>query len=384
MTDLNAAQFSLATTRTRQPAGVRSWFGWLRPLWQQLCRILLVQPSISSFLEPLLRLWQADYRAGWYRVQWLSGQRHGQFLLLRLKPSRRWTGFLPGQHLTLMVEINGRAVSRTFSISSALQQFQQEGSITLCLQIQPGGQLTSYLAAAMATPPQCYISAATGDFVLQQQQQPLLMLAAGSGITPLFAMLSSISRLTQPLTLIYSARDADPVLAAECIRLQEKFPLLQFIQLNSTTAGRLKPEMLLAWVPDLVKRRCYLCGPTGFSQQWQQWLQQQGVPEQAILQESFGLQLTATTEMQSLEIKTPGGVLQTLSQGNLLQSLEQAGLAPRYGCRRGICMQCLCQKQQGQVRNLLTGTLSGNGTEVIQLCITEAVTALQLDLTSQG
>jgi len=119
MTDLNAAQFSLATTRTRQPAGVRSWFGWLRPLWQQLCRILLVQPSISSFLEPLLRLWQADYRAGWYRVQWLSGQRHGQFLLLRLKPSRRWTGFLPGQHLTLMVEINGRAVSRTFSISSA-------------------------------------------------------------------------------------------------------------------------------------------------------------------------------------------------------------------------------------------------------------------------
>jgi ferredoxin-NADP reductase len=384
MTNLNAAQNSLATTRTKQATGVRSWFGWFLRVWQQLCRILLVQPSLTSFLEPLIRLWQPAYRAGWYRVQWLSCQRHGQFLLLRLKPCRHWTGFLPGQHLTLMVEINGRAVSRTFSISSALQQFQQDGSITLCLQIQPGGQLTSFLAAAMSKQPQCYISAATGDFVLQQQQQPLLMLAAGSGITPLFAMLSSISRLTQPLTLIYSSRDADPVLAAECSRLQEKFPLLQFIKLNSTTAGRLKPEMLLAWVPDLAKRRCYLCGPTGFSQQWQQWLQQQGVPEQAILQESFGLQLTATGNAQSLEIKTPGGILQTQSQGNLLQSLEQAGLTPRYGCRRGICMQCLCQKQQGQVRHLFTGELSGKGAELIQLCLSEAVTALQLDLTSQG
>lgn len=382
MSDLNAAQCALATASTRQPAGVRSWFGWLRPLWQQLCRILLVQPSMQSYLEPLLRLWQPGYRAGWYRVQWLSAERQGQFLLLRFKPCRRWTGFLPGQHLTLMVEINGRAVSRTFSISSSLQQFQQDGSISLCLQIQTAGQLTPYLAEEIANQPPCYISAASGDFVLQQQQ-PLLMLAAGSGITPIYAMLSSISRLTQPLTLIYSSRDADPVLATELKQLQDKWPLLQLIVLHSKTSGRLSPEMLVGWVPDVAKRRCYLCGPTGFSQQWQHWLQQQGVPAQAILQESFGLQLTTTGMAQSLEINTPSGMVKALSQGNLLQSLEQAGLSPRYGCRRGICLQCLCQKQQGQVRNVLTGELSGKGVEVIQLCLTEAVTTLQLDLTSQ-
>lgn len=382
MSDLNAAQCALATASTRQPAGVRSWFGWLRPLWQQLCRILLVQPSMQSYLEPLLRLWQPGYRAGWYRVQWLSAERQGQFLLLRFKPCRRWTGFLPGQHLTLMVEINGRAVSRTFSISSSLQQFQQDGSISLCLQIQTAGQLTPYLAEEIANQPPCYISAASGDFVLQQQQ-PLLMLAAGSGITPIYAMLSSISRLTQPLTLIYSSRDADPVLATELKQLQDKWPLLQLILLHSKTSGRLSPEMLVGWVSDVAKRRCYLCGPTGFSQQWQHWLQQQGVPAQAILQESFGLQLTTTGMAQSLEINTPSGMVKALSQGNLLQSLEQAGLSPRYGCRRGICLQCLCQKQQGQVRNVLTGELSGKGVEVIQLCLTEAVTTLQLDLTSQ-
>ena len=115
-----------------------------------------------------------------------------------------------------------------------------------------------------------------------------------------------------------------------------------------------------------------------------QWLQQQGVPAQAILQESFGLQLTTTGMAQTIEINTQSGMVKTQSQGNLLQSLEQAGLNPRYGCRRGICLQCLCQKQQGQVRNVLTGALSGNGAEMIQLCLTEAVTALQLDLTSQG
>ncbi len=384
MSDLKTAQFLRATTHQKPTSGVRSWFAWFRPLWQQLCRILLVQPSLQSYLEPLFRLWQPGYRAGWYRVQWLSAERQGQFLLFRCKPSRRWTGFLPGQHLTLMVEINGRAVSRTFSISSSLQQFQQDGSISLCLQIQTAGQLTPYLAGEIANLPPGYISAASGDFVLQQQQQPLLMLAAGSGITPIYAMLSSISRLTQPLTLIYSSRDADPVLATELKQLQEQWPLLQLIFIHSKTSGRLSPEMLVGWVPDVAKRRCYLCGPTGFSQQWQHWLQQQGVPAQAILQESFGLQLTASGKAQPLDIQTQAGRVNTLSQGNLLQSLEQAGLNPRYGCRRGICLQCLCQKQQGQVRNVLTGALSGNGAEMIQLCLTEAVTALQLDLTSQG
>ncbi len=349
-------------------------------VWRQLCKIVLVQPSMRSYFEPLIRLWQPDYRAGYFYAQWLECRQQGQFLQLTLKPERGWPGFRPGQHLTLTIEINGRAVSRCFSISSSLQQYQQEGTISLCLQIQPDGQLTRFLAASIDQPPSCYISAAAGDFVLSHHQ-PVLMLAAGSGITPIYAMLSSISRLTQPITLIYSSRAALPIFSAELTALSRKFPLLQLHFIHSETEGRLTPTQLLQWVPDVTSRRCYLCGPTGFSQQWQAWLLQHGIAEQDICQESFGISVAPLlSSAQPLHIKTASGQIEVLGQGSLLQSLEQAGLTPRYGCRRGICMQCLCHKQQGQVRHLLTGELSSTGAGSIQLCVSEAVTPLQLDL----
>lgn len=366
--------------KDRSIFGVKAIFALGQWCWRQLCKMILVQPSMRSYLEPLIRLWQPDYRAGFYAAQWLGGRQQGQFLQVTLKPERRWPGFRPGQHLTLTIEINGRAVSRCFSVSSSLQQYQQEGSISLCMQIQPDGQLTRFLAAAIDQPPSCYISAAAGDFVLSQHQ-PVLMLAAGSGITPIYAMLSSISRLTQPITLIYSSRAALPIFAAELQALSRKFPLLQLHRIHSETEGRLTPTQLLQWVPDVASRRAYLCGPTGFSQQWQSWLRQQGVAAQDICQESFGISASAESSSdQPLLIKTGSGQVEALGQGSLLQSLEQAGLTPRYGCRRGICMQCLCHKQQGQVRHLLTGQLSSTGAESIQLCVSEAVTPLLLDL----
>jgi ferredoxin len=67
-------------------------------------------------------------------------------------------------------------------------------------------------------------------------------------------------------------------------------------------------------------------------------------------------------------------------EGSLLQSLEAAGLDPAYGCRRGICMQCLCQKSQGLVRNLVTGETSDAGPGQIQLCISQPLSAVELSL----
>ncbi|MGZ3429737.1 MAG: 2Fe-2S iron-sulfur cluster-binding protein, partial [Polyangia bacterium] len=53
---------------------------------------------------------------------------------------------------------------------------------------------------------------------------------------------------------------------------------------------------------------------------------------------------------------------------------------PRHGCRMGICKSCLCTKRAGAVRNLVTGAVSSEPDEEIQLCISVPLSDLELGL----
>jgi stearoyl-CoA 9-desaturase NADPH oxidoreductase len=379
----------------------KSIIGLLRQCWRWCCQVALVQPSLISYLEPLIRLVLPNFRAQWSHARVIDIQQQAGFIHLTLRPGRRWRGFIPGQHVQLVLEINGRAISRIFSISSSLQLFQQQGLIRLTIQQQSKGLMTSHLmqwlkpAVDAGTPSSVpvHLSAATGSFVLQQQQ-PLLLLAAGSGITPIHAMLSSVTRLTQPVLLIYSFRGAEQMLFAESWReLQSRFPLLQIQFVDTNLRQRLQPGDVETWCKSQPQCQVYLCGPSRFSLDWQNKLLALGVDASAIQQESFGLAavpfLVAAAsgaekpESFPIEIRQSTQVRNISStQGSLLSSLEAAGFNPSYGCRRGICMQCLCQKNQGLVRNLLTGEISDVGPGMIQLCISQPLSAVELSLPS--
>ena len=375
----------------------------LQQCWRWCCRVALVQPSLLSYLEPVLRLVRPTFRAHLSHARLVQVQQQDNFLHLTLKPGLRWQGFAPGQHLQLVLDINGRAVSRTFSISSSLQLYLQQGLIRLTIQQQPQGLVTGKLQQLLqyplpevaettkpdnqpkvaSAPVAFHISAAMGDFVLQQQQ-PVLMLAAGSGITPIHAMLTSLSRVTQPMLLIYSYRGASQQLFADSWPLlEQRFPLLQIMLIDTSKRSRLQSAEVEPWLSQQQRSQVYLCGPTLFSQQWQQQLTLLGVPTSAISQESFG-QVPLVTGEGAVHQITALQATRTVSfqsnAGSLLTSLEAAGLNPAYGCRRGICMQCLCQKSQGVVRNLLSGETSDAGPGVIQLCISQPLSAVELNL----
>ncbi len=58
-----------------------------------------------------------------------------------------------------------------------------------------------------------------------------------------------------------------------------------------------------------------------------------------------------------------------IGAGTLLEQIESAGLSPQFGCRMGICHTCTCRKAAGVVRNVLTGEVSAEEDEDIQLCV---------------
>jgi ferredoxin len=69
-----------------------------------------------------------------------------------------------------------------------------------------------------------------------------------------------------------------------------------------------------------------------------------------------------------------------IGSGSLLEQAEAAGLSPEFGCRMGICHTCTCRKVTGATRNLLTGELSDEEDEDIQLCVSVPAGNVALEL----
>ena len=69
-----------------------------------------------------------------------------------------------------------------------------------------------------------------------------------------------------------------------------------------------------------------------------------------------------------------------VAAGTLLEQAEAAGLSPDFGCRMGICHTCTCRKAAGAVRNILTGEVSEEEDEDIQLCVSVPAGDVALEL----
>ncbi|WP_445768747.1 flavin reductase family protein [Rheinheimera sp.] len=358
-------------------------------LWRSFCLMLANQPSLTLYFLPLLQRCWPGFLPGQYRAHVVTKQwQTADMLQLSLKVSPRWPGFVPGQHLLLTLYHNGRYISRPFSICSPLSLWQSHRHIQLCCKISSAGEFTPLLNL-LNKGAVINISPAQGDFYWQQPAMPAVFVAAGSGITPIAAMLLSQRHWLAPATLHYRVRGTEnAALLKELKQLATRQPLFT-LQLSDS---RLEPAETLQQqlCADLSNKQFYLCGPQTFMQQLRTMLSQHGVPAEHIKHEQFGFALppaanikSSTTEplLSANFIRAGISTAVTLnSQHSLLQSAEQHNLAPRFGCRMGVCFQCVCDKVSGQVRDIRSGALSGHGTEQIQLCVSQPVTELVIKL----
>lgn len=294
-----------------------------------------------------------------------------------LKPSARWSGFRAGQHININVEVDGVRCHRTFSLSSAPAQWQQDGTITLTIKRLPGGKVTNWLHDRLETGTVVGISEAFGEFDTPKTEQPLLYLAGGSGVTPVLSHLVTLAdqNYRAPVTLLYYVRTQADEIGAETLRaLEERWPALTLIIHRTDEDGpsALLGEAHLEQVPGIKARHCFLCGPPGLMDRAQDLLGHFGMRDEQISATFF----TAPKPVQVTgplggEVRFAGSDVTVESEGDapLLEIAEAAKLNPKHGCRMGICHQCSCRKTSGTVVNRLTGKASGPGEETIQLCI---------------
>ena len=296
---------------------------------------------------------------------------------LWLKPNRRFGGFVPGQHALLELDINGARHGRCFSFSAAPRA---DGLVRLTIKCKPNGPVS---AAAHALQPGAVVrlGRAQGAFAPRSPDQPLLLLAAGSGMTPMMSLLEAMADAgsARDVVLVQSATQAADLLFAQRLeKLVTQLPQLRRVVHVSAERGRLDAAALVANVPDWAGREAMLCGPDGFRAMVEAHYAQAGLSDR-LASESFGRRAAPVIPgAASHAVSLSGTTFDVASGQSLLDGAEAAGLQPRFGCRRGICRSCQCRKLAGTVFNQLTGQESGPGEELIQLCISTPRSALEL------
>ncbi|MHA6784366.1 ferredoxin reductase [Pseudonocardia saturnea] len=286
---------------------------------------------------------------------------------LTIRPGRAWTGHRAGQYVRIGVDIDGVRHWRTYSLSGP----EGDANITITVQALPDGRVSRHLVDATPVGSIVRLEPATGDFVLPSPvPAKLLMVTAGSGITPVMAMLRTLGAHPD-MVVLHSAPTAADVIFADELRARPGVTVR-----HTTDHGRLDLAELDALCPDWRDREAYVCGPAGLLDAAEEhW----GESRSRLHLERFTPPVRSaggeggTVHFGDRQVDVDGGV-------SLLEAGEDAGVLMPSGCRMGICFSCILPLRDGQVRDLRTGEVHGEPGDKVQTCISGATGTARLDI----
>lgn len=205
-------------------------------------------------------------------------------------------GHLAGQHVDVRLAAeDGYSTQRSYSIASA----PNGRSLDLTTQRTPGGEVSPYLVDELVPEDQLELCGPVGGWFVwrQQQTEPVLLVAGGSGLVPLMCMVRAreAAGSRTPFRLLYAARTPSDLLYRS--ELCQGAPGLDTTYLYSREApedsprppGRIAPEDLVrgGWSPDF-EPTCYVCGPTAFVEKTAAYLVLLGHAPERVRTERFG------------------------------------------------------------------------------------------------
>lgn len=290
--------------------------------------------------------------------------------------------FLAGQHLPLRFTLDGEVHIRTYSLSSA----PSDGFYRISVKRE--GRVSTHLHEQIRVGDVLEARAPQGHFtVAPLERRPLVLLAAGVGITPLLSMLREVvyqglrTRRIRPTWLLQSSRSlADQPFRKELNQLLEKAgDAVQVMRLLSQPEddadlgedfdrhGRIDGALLrnLLEVEDYDQIDFVLCGPGSFTQGLYDNLRELDVRDARIHAETFGpstlvrqrdpdaiviKQLpAATTSVPVVFERSAKEARWQPDSGSLLELAESRGLRPEFSCRGGSCGTCKTRLISGAV-----------------------------------
>ncbi len=208
----------------------------------------------------------------------------------------------PGQFLTLILNIEGEEVRRSYSLCTS--PYTDEYPAVTVKRVA-SGIVSNYLNNTLQTGDVIKVQAPAGTFTTElhpDQARHLIMFGGGSGITPLMSLIKSVldEETQSKISLIYANRDEEAIIFREHLhqlqsRFADRFYLTHILETPTTRfvcqGGLITPERvpdLLAELPFSEKTTEYfLCGPQGMMANVQEALRTLEISPNLIHKESF-------------------------------------------------------------------------------------------------
>ncbi|MDE0904672.1 MAG: FHA domain-containing protein [Planctomycetota bacterium] len=207
--------------------------------------------------------------------------------------------YKPGQFITLSVEIEGKTVKRSYSLSSSPSR---PHTMELTIKRVPGGLVSNWMADNVCLGDEFTVRGPAGKFsCFNYPSRKIMCIAGGSGITPIMSMLRWIVDTTADVevTLLYSGRSPhDFIFRKELETISARHSGLRVVftvtsKWNGTESwtgltGRINKDMIKLVAPDILDRHVFLCGPKPFSDAISNELKELDYPIANLHKESFG------------------------------------------------------------------------------------------------
>jgi uncharacterized protein YcbX/ferredoxin-NADP reductase len=256
-----------------------------------------------------------------------------------------------GQYLTLKVDLPEGPLRRSYTISSA------PGTGLQITVKRLEGRVSTWLHDHLRPSVAVVGEAVGGAFTLNDHPwDSYLFLGAGSGVTPLIAMLREIAAHDLPVDVAFhqSARTrADLLFTAELERLRHRLDGRLTVSARVTAEeGHIDHQALVKFCPDLRDRRAFVCGPDGYRAAVRGLLSGAGFKvDRRYHEELFGeaaLEVPDTAFPGMVTFARSGKTTASDGKTTLLQLAERAGIDLPSSCRSGDCGICRVKLSAGE------------------------------------
>ena len=344
--------------------------------------------TVRNFTTPL----RPDDYLELINPMWSTRELRGQIVEVRpethdsativISTNFAWPGHRAGQYLRLGVEINGIRHWRAYTITA--DPGHPRGLVSVTVKSVDEGVVAKFLVHEATPGTQVYLGEVEGQFTLPDPVPArLLFLSAGSGVTPIHALLRELDRrsiggsedLLADAVHVYSARTGEAYLEA-------RRPGYRRTRWISSEQGRLTPAAREQSCPDWRERATFLSGPGDMLDAFAAHWSEQGV-EDNLSMERFqphdGLDIepgqggTVHFRVSDTDVEVDGST-------GILEAGEDAGLTLQFGCRMGICHTCVGRLADGRVRDLRTGETVDERGVMVRICVSCPEGPVEIDL----
>jgi ring-1,2-phenylacetyl-CoA epoxidase subunit PaaE len=290
--------------------------------------------------------------------------------------------YIPGQYLTLKLNINGEQVNRSYSFCSSPAWNEP---MTIAVKEVSGGKASTFINRNLKVGDEIDVMEPMGNFhspLNSNNEKHYILFGGGSGITPLFSILKSVL-VAEPksrITLFYGNRDEQSIIFKE--KLQDlvnqnpnRLKVVHILDKPSSFTnynGFVVKEMALKLLREntnlnFTHAEFFICGPTPMMKETESALNELGIPKQHIHIEYFTAKAdedktaaTVGTSTPSAEPFTGKAKVKLIYDGNevefemnenetVLNAALDAGYDPPYSCMVAACCTCRAKLMEGNV-----------------------------------